>query len=183
MIRLALDLGTKCGWAASVNGSRIGGTWLLTTEKDRKRAASEGLDRRCDPRFGALLDCLYEFRYCYGTPDTIAFEDVQFSEYTLQTQLWSSLRSAVWAFKYLRPDVRIYCLDTAGLKKWGTGHGGATKGMMGAWLVKRHPDLYIKNPKPTENCFVLGANPPHPEVDDNQVDAQHLLDYSILNFA
>lgn len=182
MNRLALDLGTKCGWAAEMDGIRMGGTWLLTTEKARKAAASEDLDRRCDPRFEALLDRLYDFRGNFGCPDTIIFEDVQFSEYTQQTQLWSSLRAAIWAFKYVRPATNIQCLDTARLKKWATNHGGATKAMMGAWLVKKHPNLYIKNPEPIETCFVRERFT-DAMVDDNQVDAQHLLDYAIHNFS
>lgn len=182
MIRLALDLGQHLGWAAMVGDQRMGGTWELTTDKQRKEAAAQGLDRRCDPRFGRMLDRLMEFRGNFGCPDQIIFEDVQFSEYTLQTQLWSSFRAAIWAFQWLRPNVDVQCLDTSRLKVWGAHHGGATKLMMGAWLVKKHPNFWVKNPNPTENCFVrerfTGAR-----VDDNQVDAQHLLDYSIHNFS
>jgi hypothetical protein len=181
MIRLAIDLGTKLGWALDVHGVRSGGTKLLVSEADRKLAVDDSLDRRCDPRFGALLDHIMDIRGNHGGPDLIIFEDVKFSVYTQQTQLWSSLRAAIWAYKWLRPNTNIQCLDTSKLKKWGTNNGAATKEMMGAWLVRKHPNLYIKNPEPIETCFVRERYTDR-MVDDNQVDAQHLLDYAIANF-
>jgi hypothetical protein len=178
-VTLALDLATLTGWAALIDGKRMGGTWKLTTEKARKEAQAQNLDRRADPRFSELLAHLVDFELTYGQPKVIWFEDVKFSTYTQQTQLWSSLRAAVWAYQFLCPETDIQCLDTTQLKLWGAQHGGATKSMMGAWLVRKHPDLYVKNPASSETCFVLekatGA-----EVDDNQADAQHLLDYALF---
>lgn len=176
MNRLALDLGSLTGWASTIDGVRTGGTWKLATHKELKIAREEEFDRRCDPRFGQLLHNLDTF---VGI-DQVIFEDVLFSKYTLQTQLWSALRAAVWAFHFLHPSVDIQCLNTSALKLWGAHHGGATKTMMGAWLIKKHPQLWIRNPNPTETCFVLDRGSGL-EVDDNQVDAQHLLDYAIHN--
>jgi hypothetical protein len=178
MNRLALDLGTRCGWAAMIEGVRTGGTWRLASEKQLKNAREEEFDRRCDPRFLQLLKHLSEWP---ARLDQIAFEDVLFSKYTLQTQLWSALRSAVWAYHFVHPETDIQCLDTTRLKVWGAQHGGATKEMMGAWLVKKHPARYLKNPEPIPTCFVRERGTDR-MIDDNQVDAQHLLDYAIHNF-
>jgi len=191
---LALDLGTKTGWAVhqtvpapSRGGTgyflRDGGTWVLSDTKTLLAARKAETIRSIDPRFESLLEHLADACNRYSV-EKLIFEDVLFSAYTLQTQLWSSLRAAVWAIA-ISGHLEIDCLNTASLKKFATGHGGATKLMMAAHLVKKHPlefsklakpfpkrDLYLCKPHETglESSFL---------VDDNEVDARHLLDYAL----
>lgn len=184
MNHLAIDLGTKCGHASRIRGVRTGGTWKLATTAELDEAREDNFDRRCDPRFLRLLGNLRDVENL-GPLDCVTFEDVKFSKYTLQTQLWSSLRAAIWTARYINPSVNIQCVDTSALKVWGANHGSATKEMMGAWLVKKHPGLFEKNIQPTkktESVFVRERQTGRP-VDDNEVDAQHLLDYAIFNFS
>lgn len=177
---LALDLGTKTGWAIGHAGGVESGTWKLSDPKSVTQARLEGWDRRCDARFNALcfkIECAIE-KY---DVKAVVFEDVLFSETTLQTQLWSSFRSAIWAVRRRPPRVegeepfQIDCLNTSTLKKFATGHGAATKAMMSAHLLRACPEEFVKNPKPTKTCFLLTKD--GRPVDDNESDARHLLRY------
>lgn len=177
MSLLTLDLGTKTGWAFHAQEGTESATELLATLKERKASKEEHFDRRLDPRFTHLLDFLAKEFDGLGDLNVI-FEDVLFSEYTLQTQLWSALRAAVWAFAHSQRDCQIFCLNTASLKSFATGNGAATKKMMAAHLLKKHSDLYRKLDKPDEkkNLFLQKIDS-GAVVDDNEVDALHLLDY------
>lgn len=178
---LALDLGTKCGWAARHQESETGiervnsGTWILAEPAAIAVCRAEGLDRSREPRFDALYEKVHHAVWQFEI-ELIAFEDVLFSEYTLQTQLWSTLRAAIWAVCLGNTRLQCRCLNTASLKKYATGNGAATKKMMSAHLLKKYPDLFVKNPKPTENCFLLDKITGR-KVDDNETDARHLCDY------
>jgi hypothetical protein len=69
----------------------------------------------------------------------VVFEDVQFTTYTQQTQLWSLFRAAVWLA--LPPASTIYeCVPVATLKKFATGHDGADKAGMAKYLFLRYPE-------------------------------------------
>lgn len=60
-------------------------------------------------------------------PELVIFEDVEFSSYTLQCQMWASFRTVAWL---TFPEVFFECVPVQTLKKFATGHGGATKDMM-----------------------------------------------------
>lgn len=182
---LALDLGTKTGWAirkeSPVNRHLVlGGTWKLSDAKSVTQARLEGWDRRYDSRFAALCLQIEGAIEAHGVK-AVVFEDVLFSETTLQTQLWATFRAAIWAVRRRswidenETPFQIDCLNTGTLKKYATGHGNATKAMMSAHLLKKYPGGFVKNPKPTNNCFLLDSS--GRKVDDNEVDARHLLDY------
>lgn len=186
---LALDLGTKCGWAyrSTLMGNQWtdSGTWKLSDPKSVKLARAEGWDRRCDGRFNTLCFNIQQVIERQSI-QAVVFEDVLFSETTLQTQLWATFRAAIWAVRRWHPvaEVRglpdygmfhIDCLNTSSLKKFATGHGKATKLMMSAHLVRKYPGKYRKVAKPTETCFIERLD--GTKVDDNEVDALHLLDY------
>jgi hypothetical protein len=79
----------------------------------------------------------------------VVFEDVQFSSYTSQTQLWASYRTAVW-LAFGKTSL-IECVDVKTLKKFAC-NGNATKEMM-AYAAKKR----------------LG--PLDPNLDDNAIDA------------
>jgi len=133
--------------------------------------AKARFDRRCDARIPELyrhLQALHRVHAIRG----IAFEDVQFSSSTMQTQLWASLRATVWLFAALH-GVKIECLATGRLKQFATGHGGATKDMMAAFLVKKHPEKFKIAPG-----GVLDLESGHKK-DDNAVDALHLYEWAV----
>lgn len=177
---LALDLGTKTGWALRKADSSIdSGTFDNSlTQKDRALISIEDpdWDRKEDPRFVMLYDCIEQKVRTFGVKKVV-FEDVQFSAYTLQTQLWSTFRAAVWALRLndLFEDIAIGCLNTATLKLVATGRGNATKQMMAAWAAKKYPEYFQKrvcaDVKKELYIEKLDGTP----VDDNEVDAFHLL--------
>lgn len=169
---LALDLGTKTGWAQLTNGVRTGGTWVLATPDEIKTQRERGGDRTGDVRFARLIAHLSDAKRL--SPGLVLFEDVQFSTTTMQTQLWSTFRAAVWSM--FHPGM-CRAVPVGTLKLFATGQGNATKLMMGAWLVKKHPTLFKKRPKSTATCNVLDIH--GRPVDDNEADAQHLLDFGI----
>ena len=171
---LALDLGTKTGWAQRRDGVTSSGTWLLATEAERLEDKEGGLDRRGDRRFFELLRRVEGAIEPEPRPDVVIFEDVRFSTFTMQTQLWSALRCAVWAVCRSR-SIPVEVVDVPVLKKFGANHGGATKEMMAAWLVKKHPDLYCKTARKTKTCFCETVD--GRRMGDDEVDALHMIDY------
>lgn len=133
---LALDLGTDTGWAMNCGSVFQAGTWTLATPAEIKQWGSDRMRRRRDPRVVRFFEALRNVdAECHV--DIVVFEDVQFSTYTAQTQLWSSFRAAVWlAF----PDSTIFeCVPVGTLKQFATGSGSATKEMMQRSLFKFAP--------------------------------------------
>jgi hypothetical protein len=149
---LGLDLGTNCGVAHNLSGNELTVfTKTFATDKEVTRWGQERLTRRQDPRIVRFADFLSGL----GNPDVVIFEDVEFQTYTKQTQLWSSFRTAVWlTFKHSL----LECVPVSTLKKFATGHGGATKPMMEAAMRREHPEIFRQKQA----------------VDDNGVDAAWL---------
>lgn len=153
---LALDLGTKTGYAC--NSENVYGTWELATKKEIAAWGKNRLSRRCDPRVSRLMTKVKPF--C-GWVDCIVIEDVQFSSYTYQTQLWASLRAAVW-LACDKCSMLYEAVPVKTLKQFATGNGNATKDMMLAAFQKRLPGVAL---------------------DDNGVDAYWLLQWAEQNLS
>jgi hypothetical protein len=157
---LGLDLATHTGYAYNdANNILHCGTWSLSIEKSERK---QRLNRRNDPRITQLyqhvqvLHALHKF-------DVVIFEDVQFSSYTLQCQLWSSLRAAAWLGA---TTARLFeAVPVGKLKLFAAKHGGATKEMMCRALYRSDPRFY-KHPENPEMVLYNGR-----EIDDNGVDA------------
>lgn len=150
---LAIDLGTKTGYAYECAAGFFAGTKTLASDKEIAAWGKQRLTRRNDPRVDRLCEFLTEL----GKFDIVIFEDVTFSSTTYQTQLWSALRSAIW----LCAEGGIFeCVPVGTLKKFATGNGHADKAAMGAALKRKHPDLW------------------HAEYGDDAVDAVWLLLYA-----
>lgn len=163
---LALDLGTKTGYARRAGSTLECGTLTLATEKELRGQRAERLDRRRDCRVERL------FKWLTSQPvDALVFEDVQFSSTTMQTQLWAGLRSAVW----LSPAPLVECCPVGTLKKFATGAGNATKEMMAAALAKSDRTFKLdKRGKVWHSNDVA--------IDDNAVDAVWLLRWAETAF-
>jgi len=159
------------GWSTYVDGTLESGTWVLATPKEVQIFTKEGLTRTGDPRFHRLIRLLQKLPAAF---DVVAFEDVQFSSYTYQTQLWSALRCAVWHVFSRDPRVEVRAVPVGTLKKYATNHGGATKKMMAAWLLKKHPTRYAVNTNRPKRCLLKTAS--GRPMDDNEIDALHLMD-------
>jgi hypothetical protein len=139
---LALDLGTTTGWATLYGDEKLQmGSHQLATPAEIKQWRKTRQDRKCDPRPLRL----YDFLWSRIKPDVIVFEDVNFSTFTLQTQMWSSLRTAVWfaaRTAWTHPEPVVDCVGVSALKRFATGHGGATKTMMCSALCRKFPDRF-----------------------------------------
>lgn len=166
---LGLDLATSTGYAFNDIENRFHcGSWLLATEAELKAARKQRLNRRLDPRVTKLFQLTQSLHTQYSF-DVIVFEDVQFSSYTLQCQLWASLRAAVWLAPASPKQPIFETVPVQTLKKFATGHGGATKEVMVKALIKTDPH-FTKNEDPT--CAYW-----HPDshtsirVNDDTVDA------------
>lgn len=134
---LAIDIGTKTGWAYNLGDSFMTGTWTLATLREVTAWGKQRLTRTADPRIARLcehLDELDEF-------DVIIIEDVMFASSTYQVQLWSSLRAAVWLCGKTK---KFEALPVSTLKKF-AGHGSADKAAMSRFLKARHPHLWNEN--------------------------------------
>lgn len=185
MVTLALDLGTKTGWALhnSDTGEHASGTLdmrLSPAERLRLNRDNFGWERSQDPRFYRLARFLKEIVERESVRKLV-FEDVQFSTYTLQTQLWSTFRAAAWAVGISHPHVAFGCLNTSTLKLVATGRGNATKKMMAAHAALKYPEMFRMLPltkqNPKQELYL--ETPEGRPVDDNEVDAFHLLKYFI----
>lgn len=164
---LALDLGTKTGWAyLDSEGNRSFGTWHLDKESlwDREFAPSDLLDVRVLRLRMFLRDLIGQGVF----PGNLWYEDVQFSLYTYQTMLWASFRTVVWLHA-ADWGWKVHGLPVGTLKKAGAGHGAATKGMMAKALARKEPGLTFD----VKGRLCEGSR----IVDDNEVDARHLLTY------
>jgi Holliday junction resolvasome RuvABC endonuclease subunit len=131
---LALDLGTDTGYAFGETRPDAG-TWHLGSRKEITDWGKLRFTRRCDPRVTRFYRKILSI---YPAPDIVVFEDVEFSKYTYQTQLWGSFRGALWC-AFGRPNVIVECVPVGTLKKFATGHGGAKKEMMATSLFKLYP--------------------------------------------
>jgi hypothetical protein len=168
---LTLDLGTHTGWAIIRNGELVrSGTFHLATDDELELQRQEGRERTLDVRFGRL----YEFitKHIGEGINRIVFEDVEFASTRMQSQLWASLRSSIWAAALPRPDIQIFGLPVATLKRFATANGGAQKLEMAQALARHRPDSYISAP----DGSLLKAD--GESADDNEIDAIWLAHYA-----
>lgn len=161
---LALDLGTKTGYAFTSGGRIDSGTWQLTTPAKGRSKDADYDDRDMDPRFAELWTKLSSvFNHCAyrKSPLThIFFEDVEFLSYQKQAQLWGGFRAVVMAFASLcTPSLLTRGVAVGTLKKFATGSGAAKKEHMKMALQRQGKW--------------------NPKMDDNCVDAVHLLNFAI----
>lgn len=158
---LALDLGTNLGIAHNLNpsGELVAETRVLASATEITAWGKERLTRRCDPRVLRLQELFQSF----PPVDIVAFEDVEFSTYTKQTQLWSAYRTTLW-LSFGRSCL-IECVPVTTLKLFATGSGAADKAQMAAALYRQHPEWKNKG------------------LDDNAVDAIFLWKWANHNLA
>ena len=137
---LALDLGTLTGLSYNPDGtdSVQVNTHTLATKEEIAAWGRNRMRRRCDPRILRFADVLNGLS---PKPDIVVFEDVEFSTYTLQTQLWSSLRTTVW-LTFGRSTI-LECVPVTTLKKFATGSGAADKAAMLAALKRKFPQIKV----------------------------------------
>lgn len=163
---LALDLGTKTGYAMEADGYPLScGTLTLATKEILRESKRLRNDRRGDPRFFKLIDFLRSVAKSFG-PEVVVFEDVQFSTFTQQVQLWATWRAAVWLVAD-ENDWWVECCPVPTLKKFATGHGGADKDRMAKYLAQN--SRFQKVPGGVYDRLT------RTKLDDNAVDALHLL--------
>lgn len=134
---LALDLGTATGFAYNRGDEFFCGTWTLGTPKEIRQWGKERKTRTNDPRVERLCGHISEFELGYF--DIVVFEDVQFSTYTKQTQLWAALRASVWL---CANTSLIDCVPVGTLKKFATGNGAADKKTMSRFLKCQYPKIW-----------------------------------------
>jgi hypothetical protein len=135
---LALDLGTTTGWATnhSLGGDFALGQWELAKPKEITEWRKKNLDRRKDPRFWRLV---HHVKLMSSGCSVVIFEDVKFSSYTYQAQLWPTWRAAVWTAV---PEECLECIPTNVLKKFATGKGNADKEHMLEAMIEAEPDRF-----------------------------------------
>lgn len=137
----------------------------MAKDKELEAQKKQRLDRRNDLR----ITRLFEHISSVGPLDWVWFEDVLFLSTQLQSQLWASLRAAVWL--HGRGGLQIDCVPVTTLKKFATGSGNATKDMMAKALGCELIPTGLKT-RPLD--YKLGDR----LIDDNEVDARHLLTFA-----
>jgi hypothetical protein len=174
---LAIDLGTKTGWALFDNGVTTSGTWVLAKPSEVTELRSKDLDRCCDFRPSRLREHLTTVT-CLSPLDLIIFEDVQFATSLLQVQLWSSLRSVLWMAS---DTCKVKAVDVGTLKKFATGKGNADKEHMLEAALAKGKGFFTRARVGNKDIVLRLVDGIYrqPPVDDNEVDAWHLLQLAL----
>jgi len=147
---LALDLGTKTGWATRWGGQPIrAGTWEFPAKK--------GPCCKIDPRLVMFRHKLEESRDSF---DLLVYEDVQFMRGRAQAFLWSGFRTVLWLFAHDH-KIPVICCPVKTLKKYATGNGNADKDAMALAYYEK-----------------TGLAPGKDPLDDNAIDAWHLCHWA-----
>lgn len=108
----------------------------MATPKEIKEWGRTRLTRRRDERILRLVKLIAPF--C-DKVDCIVIEDVEFSSYRLQQQLWASLRASVWV-ACQECEIHYDAVNVKTLKKW-AGNGNADKAEMIFAALTQRPDL------------------------------------------
>lgn len=132
---LALDIGTTTGWAIRKPEAVLSGSWLLATPKELRQQRKFGRERTGDLRFFRLRERIEQSIREHAI-ENVVFEDVLFLSSQAQSQLWASLRAAVWTAS---ASVRVGCVHTGTLKKFATGAGNARKEAMVSTVANLPP--------------------------------------------
>lgn len=175
---LALDLGTSTGFAYNVDDTFHCGTKLLATKQQLAEQKRLRFERRMDRRVMEL------FRWVRMVAEgnhieLIVFEDVLFSSTTYQTQLWASLRAAVWLA--CPANVGTDCIAVGSLKKF-AGHGGATKEMMACFLARADDRFFIGKEKKLAMYF-RNTSTTSVLINDDAVDAVWIWKWATENLS
>lgn len=155
---LALDLGTKCGWAVGeVQPGPPSPATIISSGTVKLPPLVKGVDRRAtDPRFWFFIRWL-EREIARWNIEALVWEDVTFHQYRDQSQLWHGFRAIVLAVTGASPQIRTACRPAGELKALATGLWAASKEQMAQALKRKHPDLVREGQ------------------DDNEIDAIWLL--------
>jgi hypothetical protein len=138
---LLLDLGTDTGWALlDAPGQMRSGTLCLATDEELEVQRQEGRERTLDLRYARIYGFITN--QVQNGVGRIVFEDVEFVSTRMQTQLWASLRTAIWAAALIHPGVRVFGLPVATLKHFATGNGHVQKLAMAKALASFRPGGY-----------------------------------------
>ena len=132
---LALDIGTTTGWAIRKPGEVLSGSWVLATPKELRQQRKVGRERTGDIRFFRLCERI-EDSIRQHSIESVTFEDVLFLSSQAQSQLWASLRAAVWM---ATRSLHVAYVHTGTLKKFATGAGNARKEAMVAAVANLPP--------------------------------------------
>lgn len=155
---LALDLGTKTGFAWNRGDEFFCGTWVLGTDTEIRKWGKDRQRRTGDPRIERL--CTHVTKL--GHFDMIVIEDVMFASSVYQVQLWASLRAAVWL---CCDATKFEAVPVQTLKKFACGNGAADKAAMSRFLKFRHWNLWT------------------PELSDDTIDAIWIFLWAKETFA
>ena len=165
---LAIDLGTNMGWCLGEPGKTpTYGTVTLAKPKEIAESRAFRDNRREDLRIRRLWKWVREL-VLREQPNIVVWEDVEFSTYTYQVQLWSSLRTVLQLGARSVHDSKqpmiFECVPVATLKVFAA-HHGATKESMKKALKKKHSEIDISTS------------------DDNAIDAIWLYKWAEFHMA
>lgn len=161
---LAIDLGTKTGWARrGIHDEVFAGTWELPAKKKGQNCCA------IDPRLVLFRNEL--FKAVAGWKDVaFVYEDVKFVRSQAQAHLWAGFRAVLWLFAHDH-NIPTFCCPVQTLKKFATGSGAADKEAMALAYFEKIGAVGLP-PSPYFDSV------PATKLDDNAIDAWHLLHWA-----
>lgn len=155
---MGIDLGTKMGWSVWDGSQARFGTQVLLSDEGITAMRKTGVHRDQDPRALTMREFLLD-KISRHRIELIVFEDVEFGRTLGQVQLWSTFRGVLWTL-----GIRCVGVPVSTLKKYATGFGSAKKERMIAAAWKNRLGLKMS---------------PEGKIDDNSMDAFHLMCYGL----
>lgn len=140
---LALDLGTKCGWAFGSDGDTHSGTWDLAPNKLRR---FEGGGMRF-VRFCEMLDALPKF-------DRVVFEEVRRHLGVDAAHAYGGYMSHLAAYCEKR-GIPYTAVPVQTIKKHATGKGNAKKDAMIAAAAVKWPAKNVTDDNEADALWLL----------------------------
>ena len=171
MKTLTIDIGSDTG-SVLMDGPEIvkSGTLHLASDSELETQRREGKDRTLDIRFVRFY--LFLTEHVLGGVRRIVFEDVGFASTRMQTQLWASLRCAIWMVAMMHPELAVFGVPVGTLKQFAAGNVRAKKQDMAKALANHSSKLYVLD----GNGAII--KPDGYVADDDEVDAIWLALYT-----
>jgi len=134
---LAIDPGTRCGWALHTGEEILSGTWNLKSDDNPGRRWIG-----------------FRKRIRAANPDKIVYEKVMAHAATLAAHMYGGFEATIQAY-CAEAGVELDSVHVGTIKKHATGKGNANKAQMVSAAAKRWPEIEIQDDNQADALWLL----------------------------